>query len=129
MKNNNINGHAAQPYTRITETESQSWAASSLVGNQLAFVEVGHTLSIIAWEVGGGFKLRACPQQLDRATGVHIIPAYTQQLTAAFSATILAQPRMRSLDQVDSMALYMLHIAGAGEGSFASTVYLFRKTE
>ena len=77
----------------------------------------------------GGFKLRACPQQLDRATGVYIIPAYTQQLTAAFSATILAQPRMGSLDQVDSMALYMLHIAGAGEGSFASTVYLFRKTE
>ena len=52
MKNNNINGHAAQPYTRITEIESESWAASSLVENQLAFVEVGDTLSIIAWELG-----------------------------------------------------------------------------
>ena len=52
MKNNNINAHAAQPYTRITELGSETWAASSLLRNRLAFVEMGHTLSIIAWELG-----------------------------------------------------------------------------
>lgn len=33
------------------ETESEPWAASFLLWNQLAFVEVGHTLSITAWEL------------------------------------------------------------------------------
>ena len=41
-----------------------------------------------------GENLRACPQQLDRATGVYILPAYTQQLTAAFLATTVAEQRM-----------------------------------
>ena len=77
-----------------TEIERGPWAAYSLLGNHLAFVEVGHTLSIIAWELRGDSKLRACPQQLDRATGVYIIPTYTQLLTAASMATVVAQQRI-----------------------------------
>ena len=46
-----------------------------------------------SWGTSGG-QLRACPQQLDRATGVYILPAYTPQLTAAFLAATVADQRM-----------------------------------
>ena len=87
-----------------------------------------YILSIIAGGHQGG-KLRACPEQLERATGVYIVPNYTQQLTASFLAMIVAQQRMDyRIGWIEWLWLSIYH-GPPEEDSFVFTVYLFRKTD
>ena len=75
----------------------------------------------------GFYKLRACPQQLDRATGVYITPAYTQQLTTASRATVLEQQRMgRQIRLILWLCIWYIS-RGQKKPRSRLTVYLFRK--
>ncbi len=77
-----------------TEIESGSMGGFITSMESIGVCESGTYTQHHSVGTPGGGELRACPQQLDRATGVYIVPAYIQQLTAAFLATIIAQQRM-----------------------------------